>query len=481
MVEPLLSEIGLQGRGPRIYGELGKLFETGDRRPLRRLKIHNGAARTSRLRMGYGRQPEGLAQHPRKADPRRDHETECHAPGTRTASFVMKCTSIIQRIPVSNASMLEEITVNLEGEAPDLCAIFFAGNPFEEETVRELLSDLRTCWPKAQVFGCHAESIVCNAEEWEETAAVTIWAATMPRVRFHAYPLQFESTAEGPAFVGWPDLSSSDWESTRALLAIADPFSFPMDALLERMNEDRPNIPIVGGLASGADQPGGNRLWLNETVQSSGAIMIQLQGDLEVETLVSQGCRPVGDPMVITRVERNAILELGGRPSLEVLQELFLSLPTSEQQLLQQGLLLGRFIVESGDRDKGMGEFLVRSVVGIDPDLKAIVIGDYFRPGQSVQFHLRDEASADHDLSQRLASHSFDPPPSGGMLFTCNGRGTRMFTSPHHDAAAIAQRFPELPLTGFFASGEIGPVGHANFVHGFTASAIFFRPSEISE
>ncbi|MEC8301903.1 MAG: FIST N-terminal domain-containing protein [Planctomycetota bacterium] len=393
----------------------------------------------------------------------------------------MKCTSIIQRIPVSNASILEEIAVNLEGDAPDLCAIFFSGDPLDEETVGKLLTDLRTRWPQAQIFGCHAESIVCNAQEWEETAAVTVWAATMPGVHFHAYPLQFESTAEGPAFVGWPDLSSFDWESTRGLLAIADPFSFPMDALLERMNEDRPNIPIAGGLASGADQPGENRLWLNETVQSSGAIMIQLQGDLEVETLVSQGCRPIGDPMVITRVERNAILELGGRPSLEVLQELFLSLPTSEQQLLQQGLLLGRFIVESGDRNKGMGEFLVRSVVGIDPDLKAIVIGDYFRPGQSVQFHLRDEASADHDLSQRLASHSVEPPPSAGMLFTCNGRGTRMFNLPHHDAAAIAHRFPEIPLTGFFAAGEIGPVGHANFVHGFTVSAIFFRPSEVSK
>ncbi len=392
----------------------------------------------------------------------------------------MKCHSTLQRLPLSATSLLVEIEAGLRGAAPDLCAAFVSGSTFEAEPIRELSRLLQERWPSIKIFGCHAESVVCNHEEWEGVPMMTLWVASMPGVSIHAYSLQFEQTAEGHAFVGWPPLDDTDWDTTRALITVADPFSFPMDALVERMSEDRPQIPIVGGLASGADQPGENRLWLGDELLESGAVVIQLGGDLHVETIVSQGCRPIGEPMVITEVERNAVLQLGGRPSLEVLRDLFLTLPTSEQQLLQHGLLLGRFISEYGDRDKQMGDFLVRSVVGIEPDLNAIVVGDYFRPGQSVQFHLRDEASADAELSRMLDQQAKAIAPAGGLLFTCNGRGTRLFTTPHHDDAAFAQRFPELPLAGFFAAGEVGPIGNASYVHGFTASAILFRPPSLA-
>ena len=395
---------------------------------------------------------------------------------------MMKCFSTIQRLPFTPDSLIYDIEVGLNGSTPDLCAAFVSGPTFETESIRAISALLKERWPGIEFFGCHAESLVCNQEEWEGVPAITVWVASMPGVNVHAYSLQFEQTSEGHAFVGWPALNDVDWNDTRALITLADPFSFPMDALLERMSEDRPKIPIVGGLASGADQPDQNRLWLGDELLQSGAVVIQLSGELHVETIVSQGCRPIGEPMVITEVERNAVLQLGGRPSLEVLRDLFLTLPTSEQQLLQQGLLLGRFISEYGDRDKQMGDFLVRSIVGIEPDLKAIVVGDYFRPGQSVQFHLRDEASAHAELTQLLEGQDSNRSPAGGLLFTCNGRGTRLFSTPHHDAAAFADKYSGLPLAGFFAAGEVGPIGHASYVHGFTASAILFSdPSPNSD
>jgi small ligand-binding sensory domain FIST len=182
---------------------------------------------------------------------------------------------------------------------------------------------------------------------------------------------------------------------------------------------------------------------------------------------------------VVTKAERNIIFELGGKPALVQLREVFSALPTREQQLVQEALHVGRVVSEYQDRFE-QGDFLVRNVVGIDSQSGAVAIGDYIRPGQTVQFHVRDEEAASAELAQLLAAarDKSSVLPAGALLFTCNGRGTRMFSQPHHDAAAIAQVFGPLPLAGFFAQGEIGPIGRQNFVHGFTASVALFEPTE---
>jgi small ligand-binding sensory domain FIST len=205
-------------------------------------------------------------------------------------------------------------------------------------------------------------------------------------------------------------------------------------------------------------------------------LALHVAGPVRLRTVVSQGCRPIGRPYVVTKAERNVIFELGGRPALVQLREIFAELPTREQQLVQQALHVGRVVSEYQDRFE-QGDFLVRNVVGIDSTSGAIAIGDYIRAGQTVQFHIRDEEAADAELKQLLAKAraASDAPPAGGLLFTCNGRGTRMFSQPHHDAAAIAQACGPLPLAGFFAQGEIGPIGRQNFVHGFTASLALFE------
>ena len=176
----------------------------------------------------------------------------------------------------------------------------------------------------------------------------------------------------------------------------------------------------------------------------------------------------------MTRANQNVIQELGGKPPLAQLQELFPSLTPAEKMLIQRGLHVGRVINEYQERF-GRGDFLIRNVIGADPDSGAMAIGDYVRTGQTVQFHVRDAASADEDLSLLLSQQqSGASPPAGGLLFTCNGRGTRLFDQPHHDAALVRRFWNNLPLAGFFAQGELGPVGGKNFVHGFTASLVLF-------
>jgi small ligand-binding sensory domain FIST len=301
-----------------------------------------------------------------------------------------------------------------------------------------------------------------------------LWIARLPHAEITPIALEFQRTAEGGAIAGWPDALIEDWPSAATVLLLADPFTFPADYLLQRLQEDRPDTVVVGGMASGGNAPGENRLFLDHSSRDSGAVGVVLGGNVRVRSLVSQGCRPIGEPMVVTHAERNLIYQLGGRSALDQLQQLFRESPTHEQQLMQNGLHVGRAVSEYQDQTR-VGEFLVRNVLGVDHESGVVAIGDFVRPGQTVQFHLRDERAASDELRQLLTNHRRQYASHGALLFTCNGRGTRLFSKPDHDALAISELLGDIPLAGFFAQGEIGPIGGANFLHGFTASVAVFE------
>jgi small ligand-binding sensory domain FIST len=249
--------------------------------------------------------------------------------------------------------------------------------------------------------------------------------------------------------------------------------------LLERLAEDRPGLPIVGGMGSGDFRPGGVRLLRNYVVATQGAIVIAIAGDVRVDAFVSQGCRPIGEPLVVTKAERNLVLELGGRPAYERLKEIFARLPVRDQKLVRSGLHLGRVVDEYREAFQA-GDFLIRNVIGVDQETGAIQAADWFRPGQTVQFQVRDGETASQDLQLELARsrERHDGPWAGGLIFDCNGRGTRLFQEPDHDALALQEKLGPLPLAGCFAQGEIGPVGGRSFLHGFTASVVLFGRNE---
>ena len=155
-----------------------------------------------------------------------------------------------------------------------------------------------------------------------------------------------------------------------------------------------------------------------------------------------------------------------------------MDMPEPERQLLQNGLFLGRAISEYKETfDRG--DFLVRNVMNVDNESGAIAVGDYVRTGQTVRFHVRDAATATEDLGLMLAPERLTPSPAGGLLFSCNGRGCRLFDSPSHDIAMANRAMPQVPFAGFFAAGELGPVSSKNFIHGHTASFALFRPKAV--
>jgi small ligand-binding sensory domain FIST len=245
--------------------------------------------------------------------------------------------------------------------------------------------------------------------------------------------------------------------------------------------EDRsPGSTAIGGLAGGGHDLGENRLLLNDTVYDTGLVGVALSGPVSIRTVVSQGCRPIGKRYVITRAENNVVSELGGVPALECLQGMFESLNPQERNLVQNALHLGIVIDEQRNRFE-RGDFLVRNLIGADRSSGSLAVGDLVKEGQTVQFHVRDAQSASEDLHVLLAAarSQHKTPPLGALMFSCCGRGRGLFGRPHHDVTVLRERVGEIPIAGFFAQGEIGPIGGSNFLHGYTASVAIF--SETTE
>lgn len=386
-----------------------------------------------------------------------------------------------ERLDVALAAALAEAAAQL-GAAPreaDLAVVFASGAYGAD--VRPAFEGLADLVGARTVIGTTAEAVLCNGAEHEQGPAVAVWLARLPGATLVPVSIEHTTTPDGSMFVGWPPEdeagSAVEWPESPTLVLLADPFSFPVEAFLDRVAQDHPGLPIVGGMASGGLRPGGNALVVGSRTYDSGAVGVLVGGGVRFRPVVSQGCRPIGGPYVITRAEANLVVELGGRPALERLREVFATLGPADRELVKSSLFIGRAATEYRDRF-APGDFLVRSVAGADPDTGVLAVGDLVRVGQTVQFHVRDAASADDDLRSLLdRARAMGAAPAGALVFTCNGRGTRLFADPHHDARCLADAFGPLPTAGFFAQGEFGPIGRLNCLHGFTASIALVEPA----
>ena len=385
----------------------------------------------------------------------------------------MKCASALSLARETEAAIgevLDRVADGLGGEGADLAVAFASAH--HAEGLGPLAAELRKRGLARHVLACTGEAIVGADREVEDDPALSLWAIRLPGVDLRPIRLAFR---DGDV-EGWPESLPEAQAGRRALLVLGDPFTFPTDHWLKHLQSLAPGLPVLGGMASGGHSPGCNRLVLDDEVHEDGAVAMLIDGPVTVRAVVSQGCRPVGRPMIVTRVEGNLIRELGRRPALEALREMFEGLSAEEQGLARQGLHVGRVINEYQE-SFGRGDFLVRNVLGAD-EAGGIAITDAVRVGQTVQFHVRDAATADEDLRTLLDSARREARPAGALLFTCNGRGTRLFPAADHDVTAVRDLLGPIPVAGFFAMGEIGPVGGQNFVHGFTASLALFEEAE---
>lgn len=348
----------------------------------------------------------------------------------------------------------------------ELALVFFS--PHHTSRVDELVAILLAESGAQTLLGCTTQAPVGEATEIEEESAVSVWLGSLPGMSVNAFDLSMQATPDGTAMVGFPLIAGS----SSAALVMSDGFSFPTQALLASLNGDHPGLPVIGGQASGGSRPGEHVLVVNDKVRSSGAVGALLAGR-PVTTVVSQGCRPIGDPYVITAGEGNQIWELAGRPALDRLRETLTALSDGERtRAMDNGIHIG-IAIDERKPELEPGDFLVRSIMQANIQTGAIAAGDMIQVGQMVQFQLRDSASADLDLDMALKAAATQAA-SGALLFTCNGRGKRLFGEPDHDARSISDAFGSAAVGGMFCQGEIGPIGGRNFLHGFTASIALF-------
>ena len=326
--------------------------------------------------------------------------------------------------------------------------------------------------------GCSGQSLIAGDQEIENDAGLVVSLYSLPGADLKAFHFTQEQLEEctGPAY--WHQETGLTQDDTNGWLAFADPFHLNCEAWLKSWTQAYAPRPIVGGLASGDFQDRTTQLYLDGQVHDQGGVAISIGGDIQLRSVISQGCKPIGETWTITKADKNFIHEIANRPAYEVLSETFGQLSPEDQKQARGNLFIG-MVTNEYLENFHRGDFLIRNVIGADPKSGVLMVGAFPRAGQTVQFQKRDAASSTEDLQQalqRAQTNLSGQSVLGGCLFSCNGRGHRLFGKHHHDASRVQKELGPFGLSGFFCNGEIGPVGEISFLHGYTASlALFVR------
>ena len=325
--------------------------------------------------------------------------------------------------------------------------------------------------------GCSGSGLVAGQEEIESAGGLVLALYSLPGAQLKAVRFtqeQIEQAAGDEHF--WPVEFGIAKEKVNGWLAFIDPFHLDAEAWLRSWNKNFAGQPVYGGLASGKFPEPATQVYLDGEVFDDGGVAIAVGGDVALEGVVAQGCTPIGEAWTLTRVEQNLIQHIANRPAYAVLTDTVNQLPPAEQQKARGNLFIGLAVNEYLE-EFHRGDFLVRNLIGGDPNSGVLAVGALPRAGQTIQFQRRDAATASEDLNQLLglAKQTFaNSKILGGCLFCCTGRGKNLFGRPSHDAESVQKNLGPLGLTGFFCNGEIGPVGDKNFLHSHTAALALF-------
>lgn len=400
-------------------------------------------------------------------------------PPKRGCMQVVSALSTLGSVPAMAQDIEGQIRTALR-HSPDLLLLFISASL--AESFPQIVSMIRSAIGPTHLLAVGGESIIGADQEIERTAAISALAISAPGAQWHSFHLAEDQ---------WSDLLNDEEVLSRQIapqnsgdvplrtfFMFGDPFSTPIVQLLDAVSARFPGVPVIGGMASGMQKAGDTRLALNDEFFTSGVVGIAISGDIEIHCVVSQGCRPIGDTFEVTKCQQNIIEQLNGKPALAAIEEMVERLPLPDRQLMATGgLQVGR-VIDPTKGNYGYGDFLIRPLVGVRRETGAILIGDLVRTGQTVQFHVRDAKAADQEMRLLLEGETLlseAAQPAGALLVTCNGRGTRLFDMPHHDISLTRQILGSIPIAGFFAAGELGPVGDRNFIHGHTAALALFR------
>jgi len=351
---------------------------------------------------------------------------------------------------------------------PDL-GFLFVGGSFASEYPR-LLPLLQQYLAIRHLIGCSGGGIIGGGWELEDKPAISLLAGSLPTAQvqmFHCTTADLPDLDSAPQ--KWQELIGVDPAVQPSFVLLGDAFTFPINDFLQGMDFAYANCVKVGGLASGGNAY--NALFMGDRLYRQGLVGVAVWGGVTIDAVVAQGCRPIGGIMQVSQCDRNLILAVDNQPPLVTLQKLVEQMSESDRQLVQNSLFIG-LVMDEFKAVPTQGDFLIRNIIGVDPRSGAIAIGDRIRAGQRVQLHLRDARASSADLYANLQSYQQRLPqvePSAVLLFSCLGRGERLYGKPNHDSLVVAECLGDHPIAGFFCNGEIGPVGDTTFLHGYTS------------
>ncbi|MDE2292046.1 MAG: FIST C-terminal domain-containing protein [Elusimicrobia bacterium] len=329
------------------------------------------------------------------------------------------------------------------------------------------------------VLGCSGGGIIGAGREVERKAALSVVAGWLPGAQVRVFHVTQETMPS-------PDAPPREWrewtgveEPKADFMLLSDPFTLDPEECVQGLDYAFPATTKVGGLASGGLEPETNVLYADRRVFKRGAVGAAFWGDVAIDPVVAQGCRPIGAPMQVTSCDKNLLIELEGKRTLKVLEELLGGLDEDDKKLARNSLFIGLLSDPMKKTDATGGDYLIRNLVGIDPEKGVLAVGAMLRPGQTIQFHLRDRRASAADLDRRLARYAADgaAAAAGAVLFSCLGRGQGLYRKANHDTDAFKAKMGSVPLGGFFANGEIGPVDGTTYLHGYTSCFGIFRPA----
>ncbi len=401
----------------------------------------------------------------------RDHSS---TPSGDTASPLLARSAVVAtpdwRLAVD---LVADELAHPDGVPPDILVVF--ANDAWQSHYGALLRDLRARTNAGTIVGCSASGVLANEHEFEDVPGLSCLALWLPGVTATPVRLHQESLELMADPAAWHDTAGVSSSPPAAIVLLADPFRMDANALLSGLHGCYPGVPIAGGMASASEHRRQTWVFIDEHVYDEGGVALMLHGPVRIVPLVSHGAEPVGESWTVTRADRNVILEIANRPALDLLLDTAHAVQgEATREFPFREWLIG-FAVNEYQERFDRGDFIVRGILGSDPERRGIVVGGMPRAGQTVQFQLRDPTLADVDLRQHLVdarARLSGAAPAAALLFTCNGRGEDMFGCPHHDSELVGALLPGVPVAGMFCNGEFGPAGpkHTPTLHGFTAT-----------
>ncbi len=368
--------------------------------------------------------------------------------------------------------MAEKISKGLGGRSCDLL-IFFVSEAYQDFDLKIFSDILSSVLPCGVSIGCNSSGVISSDTEIEMQPGISIMAMHLPGVKTVPFRLSAQESTEittGAELLNFLDIYPTD---KPRFICLADPISCDISQLLHSFNDGYKGLPMVGGLASAGVLGAPNWLSLDGAKYEDGAVGLALIGDIQFDVTVSQGCRPIGRPYIITKADGNILHELAGKPALDAIREMLMDLPARDKTLAARSLFMGLVMNEHQTEFK-RGDFLIRNIMGSDPDTDALIIGASLKVGQTIQFQLRDAQTSEEDLKLLLEKmpKAKKAGARGAILVSCCGRGKGLYGFSNHDVSMIQSAAGPLPLAGFFANGEFGPIGSKNYVHGYTSSLV---------